>query len=700
MLQFLAILILCQSKTVVEAAFPMAKPGCRDKCGNVTVPYPFGMGPSCYYNEWYSVFCNASSNIPVLSKFGLQVLQITLGSTKVRVDVPFIFNCTGRNSTWTSPNLGGSPYTFSTDNVFVPVHCPATAFSNGGNNMVARCSSVCDLNGRHMSSLNTKESVCLTDLPYSLSIYSVNFTRSGSTCSYPFLVDADYLQNFDLSQPEKSVWHIGRNDSRIPVVLDWGYEYLPGPSSDNNPNCASISSNGGNYKCVCPPGQGLGGNAYLPNGCQYVSECKTCKGDCYVDEDDYTQIVCVSSKKNKARLLGVVIGLTVGIGSLILAIAGYWLWHYLKRRKEIKQRAQNFKRNGGLLLRQQMSSSEGVVEKAKIFTVSELEVATDHFNRNRILGQGGQGTVYKGMLTDGKIVAVKKSKKLDETQLAPFINEVVILSQINHRNVVKLLGCCLETEVPLLVYEFIPNGTLSEHIHYPSDDFHISWQMRLKIAVESAGAIAYLHSSCSMPIYHRDIKSSNILLDEKYRAKVSDFGTSRTIMIDQTHLTTQVAGTFGYLDPEYFQSNQFTEKSDVYSFGVVLVELLTSRRPISPDKSKEWRSLATEFLHVIENSQLLEILDARVVKEAKMDDLFVVANLAKECLSLSGKQRPTMKQVATVLERLISGDGVFPTQQTIPEWNQVNPDVSEIETEPFTSSTFSSRHDDSFTDAA
>ncbi|KAL9233497.1 hypothetical protein vseg_008487 [Gypsophila vaccaria] len=580
--------------------------------------------------------------------------------------------------------------------------CPATAFSNGGNNIVARCGSVCDVNGRHMSSLNTEESVCLTDLPYSLSVYSVNFTRSGSICSYPFMVDADYLQNFDLSQPQNSVWRIGKNGSRVPVVLDWGYEYLPGSSSDgDNPNCAAVFSNGGNYKCLCPPGQGLGGNAYLPNGCQYVSECAKCKGDCYVDEDDYTQIFCVPSNKSRAHLLGVVIGLTVGIGSLILALAGYWLWHYLKRRKDIKQRAQNFKRNGGLLLRQQMSSSDGVVEKAKIFTVSELEVATDNFNRNRILGQGGQGTVYKGMLADGKIIAVKKSKKVDETQLAPFINEVVVLSQINHRNVVRLLGCCLETEVPLLVYEFIPNGTLSEHIHYPSDDFRISWQMRLQIAAESAGAIAYLHSSCSTPIYHRDIKSSNILLDEKYRAKVSDFGTSRTIMIDQTHLTTQVAGTFGYLDPEYFQSNQFTEKSDVYSFGVVLVELLTSRRPIAPDKSKEWRSLATEFLHMIENSRLLEILDAEVVKEAKMEDLFVVANLAKECLNLSGRQRPTMKQVAIVLEGLRSGNVVLPTQQTFAEWNQVsNADVSEIETAPFSSSTFSSHYDDSFTDAA
>ena len=220
------------------------------------------------------------------------------------------------------------------------------------------------------------------------------------------------------------------------------------------------------------------------------------------------------------------------------------MYKFIKRRREIKLKQKFFKRNGGLLLQQQSSSNEGNTEKTKLFTSMELEMATDNFNTNRILGQGGQGTVYKGMLTDGRIAAVKKSKLVDESNIEQFINEVVILTQINHRNVVKLFGCCLETEVPLLVYEFIPNGTLYQYIH-EIEEFSITWEMRLRIAVEVSSALSYLHSTTSIPIYHRDIKSANILLDDKFRAKVSDFGASRSVTIDQTHLTTRVQGTFG-----------------------------------------------------------------------------------------------------------------------------------------------------------
>lgn len=312
-----------------------------------------------------------------------------------------------------------------------------------------------------------------------------------------------------------------------------------------------------------------------------------------------------------------------------------------------------FKRNGGLLLQQEIYSAEGnYVEKTRIFSSNELEKATDNFSESRVLGQGGQGTVYKGMLEDGRIVAIKKSIAMQSVGVEQFINEVVILSQINHRNVVKLLGCCLETEVPLLVYEFIPNGTLYHHLHNPSEDLSLSWEMRLTIAWEVAGALYYLHSATSVPVYHRDIKSSNIMLDEKYRAKVADFGTSKSVSLERTHVTTQVQGTFGYLDPEYFQSSQFTDKSDVYSFGVVLAELLTGQGPILRVGTDESRGLATHFILSMEQGQLFEILERQVLEQGSEEEIAEVAELALRCLNLSGRKRPAMREVAVALENL------------------------------------------------
>ena len=352
------------------------------------------------------------------------------------------------------------------------------------------------------------------------------------------------------------------------------------------------------------------------------------------------------------------------------------MYKVLKRRKNIKLKQKYFKRNGGLLLQQQLSCNEGNAEKIRLYDSKELEKATDYYNENRILGQGGQGTVYKGMLTDGSIVAIKKSKmgkeKVDEKKIEQFINEVIILSQINHRNVVKVLGCCLETNVPLLVYEFIPNGTLSQLIHDQNEEFPVTWEMRLRIAIESANALSYLHSAASVPIYHRDIKSSNILLDDKYRAKVSDFGTSRSVALEQTHLTTRVQGTFGYMDPEYFRSNQFTEKSDVYSFGVVLVELLTGQKPISSIQSEEVRSLVSFFLVSMKENSLFDILDPMVMNNGPKEEIIAVAKLAKRSLNLNGKKRPTMKQVAMELEWIRASEESNAVQQSVDEDSDID----------------------------
>ena len=329
-----------------------------------------------------------------------------------------------------------------------------------------------------------------------------------------------------------------------------------------------------------------------------------------------------------------------------------YLLHLIhQKRRLIKLKEKFFEKNGGLIL-QELYEREESSQSVQIFTADTLERATNNYAENLIIGRGGYGTVFKGSLADKKPVAIKKSKIVDESQINQFINEVVVVSQINHKNVVKLLGCCLETEVPLLVYEFVNNGTLFDFIHNENKANNLSWEICLRIATEAAEALAYLHSAASIPIVHRDVKSANILLDDAHTAKVSDFGASILVPQDQTALATMVQGTIGYLDPEYMQTNLLTEKSDVYSFGIVLIELLTGEKPFGFNRSEEKRTLAIYFLSCLKADRLFEALQIGILKEENKQEIKEVAILAAECLRVKGEERPSMKRVAWELQRI------------------------------------------------
>ncbi|KAL6601434.1 hypothetical protein ACP70R_044654 [Stipagrostis hirtigluma subsp. patula] len=418
---------------------------------------------------------------------------------------------------------------------------------------------------------------------------------------------------------------------------------------------------GGGYICYCQ--KGYDGNPYLAGGCQDIDECKLpkeeieCFGECTNTIGSY-HCRCPGGFHGNHTLpngcvrsvTGLTIGMSVASGlALLLLVLGVILTLRKIKQLRVKRLKQKFfKQNRGQLLQQLVSQRADTAEKM-VIPVDELAKATNNFDKARELGGGGHGTVYKGILSDLHVVAINKSKIAVQKEIDEFINEVAILSQINHRYVVRLFGCCLETEVPLLVYEFISNGTLYHHLHVEGSR-SLSWANRLRIGTEIAIALVYLHSSVSIPIIHRDIKSTNILLDDTLTSKVSDFGASRYIPKDKTGLTTRVQGTIGYLDPMYFYTGRLTEKSDVYSFGVILIELLTRKKP-SSYLSPEGDGLVAHFSNLLVEGNLVEILDPQV-KEEGDKEIQEVAELAASCVKLSSEDRPTMRQVEHKLEGL------------------------------------------------
>ncbi|KAG4200850.1 hypothetical protein ERO13_A05G239750v2 [Gossypium hirsutum] len=681
---FKALALFAVTLTVTATSVAgQAKAGCQSNCGHISIPYPFGTGSTdCNMSRRFFIRCNTSFNPPkaFLTTSDIEVLHISLNGY-LRIQYPVGYDCY---------NSSGSAYYFDarfrlskflishTRNKFTAIGCDTYAYVEGftgrtySTGCVSFCYDVADLVNGSCSGIGC----CQTALPKGVTDYELSFDSywkhskllSFNPCSYGFAVE-DGAYSFSVSD----LSNINFSKKKFPIILDWtigNRSCMEAKMDVDNYACKQNSDcidpeNGRGYLCNCL--HGFQGNPYLSYGCQDINECETlkpCSGTCHNLPGSYN-CSCPKGFEGDGRKKGtgcnpkvkphfpILVG-TLGIGMSLLfsLLCSSWVYLGLRQRKLNKLKQQNFKQNGGVLLREQLSKREEYGEIAKIFTLEELKKATNNYHESRILGRGGQGTVYKGLLPDGRSVAIKKSLIGNQSEVQPFVNEVIVLSQINHRNVVKLLGCCLETQVPLLVYEYVRNGTLFDYLHNATHPSVMSWEARLKIATETAEALSYLHSAASPPIIHRDVKLTNILLDENYNAKVSDFGASRLVPSNKEQVTTLVQGTLGYLDPEYFHSSQLTEKSDVYSFGVVLIELLTGLKAVSFERPEHERNLSLYFVSVMKEERLLDIVDGRVLNDKNIEQLKEVATLARRCVRLKGEERPTMKEVVSELQGL------------------------------------------------
>ncbi|KAF4385975.1 hypothetical protein G4B88_031110 [Cannabis sativa] len=703
----LFLMVLWPLISSVAAGLTMVNsPNCETKCGDVEVPYPFGIDDencaiSKDIDQYFLLTCNTintTDGSPKLMFGKLEVLKINVENATMKVVKSYSYDCYDKNGTLTRRSRRGltlsKSFTLSdSENKLFAFGCDTQAFMYASkNNFGSGCISICYENVKMSAQTSCSGfGCCQTSVPKHIKYLSVttssfnNHTNVSSfnPCGYAFLADQN---SFDISKmrldskPEQikntSVvvdWVVGNQTCEEAQSNSSSSSYVCGENSD-----CYYSENGGGYQCRCK--QGYEGNPYLKQGCQDIDECldpkitKKCKG-CKNIPGNYTCKCPLGmhgdGKNENCQGFRFNTFATAIAASLLLMVIVLLIFYDYKRRK----REKIFKQNGGLLLKNQ---------RVRIFTKAELANATNNYNQSNFIGQGGFASVYKGVVilnetnsitnTSTQLIAVKKPKlekddqnKSIQINHQQFHEEIAIVSQVNHKNVVKLLGLCLETKIPLLVYELVPNGTLSQHIHAKGSSSSSSamlrpWKTRLRIATETALSIDYLHSLAQPPIIHRDIKSTNILLDENYTAKVSDFGASVLIPPGQTGIATTVQGTIGYLDPEYLTTSTLTSKSDVYSFGVVLVELITGEKPISNGvrRSGAKSNIIQYFVSTVRENKgkkyVGKIVDPNVVYEENHDiEIETVAELAMKCLEGFGERRPTMKEVAEELVWLNKG---------------------------------------------
>ncbi|XP_078149923.1 wall-associated receptor kinase 5-like [Carex rostrata] len=716
--------LLSSAALVASTTLNMSLPGCPEKCGSITIPYPFGIGPNCCRNG-FNIMCDESTNPPkaFMSAYNfesgghIEIIDMNITSGEAVVYNLISYRCYNEDNNVSLTNkqafveveLMGLPYLFSNRrNKFITIGCQSFAYlaiTGDTKRAMLGCYSYCASSNFSPGKGGLCDGLgcCQTSIPSELNYFGVHWNgikNSGwrfNPCFYAALMEEDRykFQVEDLSKHD----FLDRNPNGVPAVLDWairdsgamcqnGVEQNPNPACRSKNSTCNNTSNGDGYLCQCI--HGFEGNPYIPDGCIDIDECKfpdkyPCFGNCRNTEGSYecfckegtkgnaTTGSCIDNFSKTARVvIYCILGIAVLLGLCILLI-----W-YLQHKRHMKEK------------KEYNAYYQMMANHLRMFSKKEIENATDNYSDDRVLGRGGQGKVYKGVIENNQVVAIKKALELKETPKGEFVNEIILLSQINHKNIVRLLGCCLEDKIPMLVYEFVPNGTLFELLHGNSRTRPISLSTRLKVALDSAEALDYLHSSVIQTILHGDIKSANILLENGYRAKVSDFGASNLVPIDDTDVAKVVQGTRGYIDPEYFATGILTKKSDVYSFGVVLLELITRKCAIFRDETYERKHLASCFVSNASKNNLHELLDKDIVgtNEKVIEVLQEVSELAVWCLCVIAEDRPTMRQVVEKLQNFVKLHG----SQLGPERVQEETDSSLDEATFYTASDASALH--------
>ncbi|RYQ80472.1 hypothetical protein Ahy_Scaffold1g106863 isoform F [Arachis hypogaea] len=425
------------------------------------------------------------------------------------------------------------------------------------------------------------------------------------------------------------------------VELGW---WIQGSCHDSgcsqNATCTEVTNpqgkNSSGFRCQCL--HGFQGDGFINGtGCRRVLSCSAS--------------TVTSGGCGKTTKIGVIVGgycshLTViTTGVLAVAVLLSLVCYCARRRSAWLSKHTTAKR----LLREAAGNSS-----VPFYPYKEIERATNSFSDKQRLGTGAFGTVYAGKLHNDEWVAIKKIRHRDTNGVDQVMNEIKLLSSVSHANLVRLLGCCIEEGEQILVYEYMPNGTLSQHLQRERGK-GLPWTIRLTIATETAKAIAYLHSAIHPPIYHRDIKSSNILLDYSFKSKVADFGLSRLGMTETSHISTAPQGTPGYVDPQYHQNFHLSDKSDVYSFGVVLVEIITALKVVDFGRQQSEVNLAALAVDRIRRGAIDEIIDPFLEPHQDAWTLYSihkVAELAFRCLAFHSDMRPSMMEVAEELEHI------------------------------------------------